>query len=137
MTELIKTIKGINNKVDYPLSNRVNLNLSKEQVDEIIFNLEKVKDLEKRIEKEKERVKELEVAKGFKNGYSKANEWNYNEPTESENNFYVILKNGNHRICYWDLISKADKCLKNVINGEHIAFDFIRCWKEIELPKEM
>lgn len=64
-------------------------------------------------------------------------EWHYDEPTESKNNFYVILKNGNHRICYWDLISKADKCLKNVVNGEHIVFDFIRCWKEIELPKEI
>ena len=67
----------------------------------------------------------------------KQTEWHYDEPTESKNNFYVILKNGNHRICYWDLISKADKCLKNVVNGEHIAFNFIRCWKEIELPKEM
>ena len=68
-------------------------------------------------------------------GYNKANEWHYNEPTKSKNNFYVILKNGNHRICYWDMISKADKCLKNVVNGEHIPFDFIKCWKEIVLPE--
>ena len=74
---------------------------------------------------------------GAEFGYNKANEWFYDEPTESKNNFYVILKNGNHRICYWDLISKADKCLKNVVNGEHITFNFIRCWKEIVLPKEM
>ena len=67
----------------------------------------------------------------------KQTEWHYDEPTESKNNFYVILKNGNHRICYWDLASKADKWLRNVVNGEHIPFDFIRCWKEIELPKEM
>ena len=80
---------------------------------------------------------ELAYQKGAEFGYKKANEWHYDEPTESKNNFYVILKNGNHRICYWDLISKADKCLKNVVNGEHIAFNFIRCWKEIVLPKEI
>ena len=67
----------------------------------------------------------------------KQTEWHYDEPTESKNNFYVILKNGNNRICYWDLTSKADKWLKNVVNGEHIPFNLIRCWKEIELPKEM
>lgn len=48
MTEgLIETLKGINDKIDYPLSNRVNLNLSKEQVDAIIFYLEKIAELER------------------------------------------------------------------------------------------
>jgi len=72
---------------------------------------------------------------GAEFGYNKANEWHYDEPTESKNNFYVILKNGNHRICYWDLTSKADKWLRNVVNGEHIPFILIRCWKEIVLPE--
>ena len=82
-------------------------------------------DMDKTIEQNIALKKELE----------KANEWHYDEPTESKNNFYVILKNGNHIICYWDLTSKAYKWLKNVVNGEHITFNLIRCWKEIVLPE--
>ena len=40
--ELTKKIKGINDKTDYPLSNRIKLNLSKEEVDTIIFALTKL-----------------------------------------------------------------------------------------------
>ena len=39
--ELANKIKGMNNKVDYPLSNRVELNLSKEEVDSIVWLIEK------------------------------------------------------------------------------------------------
>lgn len=59
-------------------------------------------------------------------------EWHYDEPTESSNTFFVILKNGNERLMYW-----STGRTKDVVSGEHIPIDFIRCWKEIELPKEM
>lgn len=62
----------------------------------------------------------------------KQTEWHYDEPTESSNTFYVILKNGNERLMYW-----STGRTKDVVSGEHIPIDFIRCWKEIELPKEM
>ena len=72
--ELIKIIKGINDKVEYPLSNRVNLNLSKEQVDTIIFNLEKVADLEEKLanadyqlEGRENEIKDLVCEVGAKN----------------------------------------------------------------------
>jgi hypothetical protein len=38
--ELVRKIRGFNAKVPYPLSNRVQLNLSKEEVDYLVWLIE-------------------------------------------------------------------------------------------------